>query len=82
MCFPLFLSLWFAEHSSDLFCNTRWLRWSDTSLCWCQELQPSQSQPAELHVALASVLLLDAGGEPPQSHMQLPVCSSLLTREH
>lgn len=23
MCFPLFLSLWFVEHTSDLFCNTR-----------------------------------------------------------
>lgn len=78
MCFPLFLSLWFAEHISDLFCNTLWSRWNDTSLCWCQELQPSQPQPAELHVAGSHCsLLLDAGREP-LSH----ICSSLLAREH
>lgn len=32
MCFPLFLSLWFAEHTSHLFCNPCWLCWS-TAAC-------------------------------------------------
>lgn len=69
MCFPLFLSLWFAEHASALFCNTRWLLWNNT-VCWCQELQPGQGQPEELHMAGMSVFLLEAGREPPWSHVQ------------
>lgn len=72
MCFPLFLSLWFAEHTSALFHNTRWPRWNDTSRVLVPGATAQPVEPEQLHEAQQSVLLLDLE-ENTLSH----ICSSL-----
>lgn len=72
MCFPLVLSLWFAEHTSDLFCNTHWPCWNDTSCVLVPGAAAQPAEPERLHVAQQSVLLLDLEEKTPSATFAAP----------
>lgn len=87
MCFPLFLSLWFVEHTSDLFCNTRWPLWNDATPVLVP-VATARPAPACRDSRGWGHQSPTAGGELEDHHfgvicnLAFPACGSLLLREH